>query len=215
MVGRSLIQEGAAFPVEVQGGLGPLAGVSGAPAVQGYVLTAPRQGLAQTALTVAGTEGADPLYAWWNYGLGKCVAYTSDAAGRWGGAWLAWPQFGSFWGQTVRWAMRPALPANISLSATLDGEGVVVDLESFARDGGQGTAALVTSAVVVGPESRPMPLTLRQIAAGRYQGQFTAHAPGAYLVNVAYAQGAGADAPRGDEASGTLRACPTSRVPRA
>jgi len=47
----------------------------------------------------------DPLLAQWQYGLGRSVAWTSDAKGRWATDWIKWPQFPQFAGQMVNWAM--------------------------------------------------------------------------------------------------------------
>ena len=69
-----------------------------APFLLGYVVTRPKP----TAEVILATESGDPLLAWWRYGLGMSVAFTSDAKARWAAEWLTWPQFGQFWAQVVR-----------------------------------------------------------------------------------------------------------------
>ena len=44
-----------------------------------------------------------PLLAQWQYGLGRSVAWTSDATGRWAKAWLGWQGFSRFFSQAVAW----------------------------------------------------------------------------------------------------------------
>ena len=78
--------------------------VDAAPFLLGYVVTRPKP----TSEVILATEAGDPLLAWWRYGLGMSVAFTSDAKARWAAEWLAWPQFGKFWAQVVRHAMRKA-----------------------------------------------------------------------------------------------------------
>jgi len=56
------------------------------------------------AVLTSGT-GA-PLLAWQRFGEGISVAFTSDAEGRWGAAWLTWPDSGRFWTRVVRAALR-------------------------------------------------------------------------------------------------------------
>ncbi len=73
-----------------------------APFLLGYVVTRPKP----TAEVILATESGDPLLAWWRYGLGMSVAFTSDAKARWAAEWLTWPQFGQFWAQVVRHAIR-------------------------------------------------------------------------------------------------------------
>jgi hypothetical protein len=64
------------------------------------------------------TEKGDPLLAWWRYGLGMSVAFTSDAKSRWAAEWITWPGFGKFWTQVIRQAMRKS-----------DAQGIAVDLD--------------------------------------------------------------------------------------
>ena len=61
-----------------------------APFLLGYVATQPRP----TAETFLVSDRGDPLLASWQYGLGKSVAFTSDAKARWGSDWLEWPGYG-------------------------------------------------------------------------------------------------------------------------
>ena len=64
----------------------------------GYVMT--QQKPASQVLLVA--ETGDPLLAVSRFGLGNGLAFTSDMTERWGGEWLAWSDFGKFWGQIFR-----------------------------------------------------------------------------------------------------------------
>ena len=62
----------------------------------------------------------DPLLAQWQYGLGRSVAWTSDAKGRWATDWIAWPGFSQFVGQMVNWTLpldsAPGVVSNIELT---------------------------------------------------------------------------------------------------
>jgi uncharacterized membrane protein len=73
-----------------------------APFLLGYVVTRPKP----TSELVLASEARDPLLAWWRYGLGMTVAFTSDAKSRWAAEWLTWPGYSKFWAQLVRHAMR-------------------------------------------------------------------------------------------------------------
>jgi uncharacterized membrane protein/uncharacterized protein YegL len=56
--------------------------------------------------TVLVTKSGDPLLVFGRHGRGRTVAFTSDAESRWAAAWLRWPDFGRFWVQLAREAMR-------------------------------------------------------------------------------------------------------------
>ena len=184
VVSRSLIQEGT-FPANVQPMMsGPTKGVAAVPPVGGYVLTVPREGLGQVPIGIATRDARDPLLAFWNYGLGRSLAFTSDAAGRWGQAWISWPEFQQFWEQNVRWSMRPAQPRDVALRTSVDGTRASVEVEAF---GVGGEAAARVDARVVEPDGTSRLLPLRQTGAGRWVGDFSASEQGAYLVNVGFA----------------------------
>ncbi|MCH2134871.1 MAG: hypothetical protein MK116_14110, partial [Phycisphaerales bacterium] len=205
LVVRSLIQEGRFTPARTSSLPGPVSGFSAVPDLEGFVLTAPRDDLVQMAFGVPTTEGTDPLYAWWNHGLGRAVAFTSDVSGRWAPQWLAWPSFGAFWTQTVRWVMRPATPSEFTLTTRDDDGDVVVELDALDADASF-LNFLQTRASTIGPDGAAAPLALQQIGPGRYQGRFRPEATGSHVVSV-HLSAPGED---GGVQSGTLHAA-TSR----
>ena len=107
-----------------------LRGLSDFPALDEYMLTAPKkQANVQLYTDVHGEQ--DPLLATWQYGLGKVVAVPFDPSGAGSGDWIRWERFGKFWSQAVRWAMRNETPLDYRLSATKRGERTILRVESF------------------------------------------------------------------------------------
>lgn len=198
LVSRSLIQEGDVYYPQVVSRLpGPIEGFSAVPQVDGYILTAEREGLQQTPIVVGTEEGPDPIYAYWNFGLGKSIAYTSDITGRWGSAWATWSDFKVFWEQSIRWVMRPSTPSNMIVNTRMEGERAIVEIEALEADASF-LNFLRTQAVVIAPDNRAEPLSLQQIGPGRYRGEFRVEDAGAYLVNVNYRSGQGDDMQAGN-----------------
>lgn len=185
MVSRTLIIEGDFTPSVGPTVSGPTRGVTSVPSVDGFVLTVPKEGLVQVPITVATEEGEDPLFAWWNYGLGKSIAYTSDVSGRWGSAWAPWAGFQGFWEQTMRWVMRPAAPPNIMIRTRTEGEKAFVEVEAMGEEGGFANF-LQGKARVLQPDGSGVNVDLQQIGPGRYRGEFDVSGRGAYLVNVLF-----------------------------
>jgi uncharacterized membrane protein len=183
VVTRSLISEGNYTPQVTTSLSGPLRGVGAVPGVRGYIVTVPRQGLAQTPILIPAKEGNDPLFAWWNHGIGRAAAFTSDATNRWGSEWTSWNDYRAFWEQTVRWLMRPPSPSNIALRTRLEGETAVVELEAIGEDNAF-INFLKSEAVVLDPEGQSRSLDLQQVGPGRYRAEFQASRTGGYLVNV-------------------------------
>ncbi len=184
VVTRSLISEGDYQPQVMTALTGPLKGITAVPKVQGYVVTVARQGFAQTNIVVSAKEGNDPLFASWNYGVGRSVAFTSDATNRWGAAWTSWSDYRAFWEQTVRWLMRPPSPSNIALRTRLEGETAIVEMEAIGDDNASFINFLKSEASVLMPDGDSKPLDMQQIGPGRYRAEFPAGQTGGYLVNV-------------------------------
>ncbi len=153
------------------------------PALRGYVATAPKPA---AAVHLVSTQD-DPVLATWQYGIGRAVAFTSDATARWGAAWVTWTDAGRFWSRLVRWAGRGEAD---DLQVTVDqrGDAAVVIADAVTADGTP-LDGLAAQATVSGPVSVQIPLV--QTAPGRYEGSLQSVASGAYAVTVASRDGAG------------------------
>lgn len=188
IVRRSLIWEGPGFAPTRRDPTDAMRGISGAfPLVSGYVVTADRGGLANVPLR--GPEG-DPILAQWQFGLGRVVAYTSDATSRWNGQWLGWPQYETFWRQHLKWAMRPAADANARISVDVSSEPAKVVLELFDPSGNRANFAQIAARIVAPPgeqSSGTKEITFRQAGPGRYEALVDASPSGTSLLALKYA----------------------------
>lgn len=208
IVSRSLIVEGDFQPTVVNSLPGPVAGFGAVPSIDGYILVAEREGLTQMPIVNATDEGMDPIYAYWNYGLGKSIAYTPDLTGRWGSDWVGWSEFKSFWEQSIRWVMRPSSPTNMTINTRKEGDIAIIELEALDANASY-LNFLRTSAVVLSPDGVAEPLVLQQVGPGRYLGQFPTEEAGAYLVNINFVGGSGED-----RLEGNIQAAVTVPYPR-
>lgn len=156
-----------------------LAGIASVPRLLGYVGTSPRS----TAQTVLVSDLGDPILATWQYGLGKAVAFTSDASGRWGRQWVQWDGFPTFWAQAVSYITgeRSASPLTIRVDQQAQSARLVVDAQTEA---GEYLNNYALQANLVGPDGDVEALALQQVAPGRYVAPFIPGAPGAYLIHV-------------------------------
>lgn len=184
VVKRGLLNEKDFLPVpfhtsEVLQGIAE----TGMPQLHGYVVTTPKD-----SVTIPlKTADDDPLLAHWRYGLGKSVAFTSDATSRWADQWLAWPGYNRFWSQAVRWALKETAPSNFRVDTSVkDGMGYVridaVDeagnFVNFLRPRGTMTGP--------GPEFKRQELDLLQTGPGLYEGRFPVDERGVYMMNLVY-----------------------------
>ncbi len=151
-----------------------------APPLGGYVSATPKP----TADTILISNQRDPVLAAWRYGLGRSVAFTSDAKGKWGILWLKWDGFGKFFGQMVRWTLRTAQRNEVITSVVQRGGSGEIQLEAVDAKG-EFVNFLEANAGVVYPDKRQGVLPLVQVGPGRYRAAFPAADQGAYLVGVA------------------------------
>lgn len=150
------------------------------PPLGGYVASTVKSA-AEQILT---THQEDPLLTVWRYGLGRAVAFTSDAKAKWGILWLRWPAFNKFWSQTIRWMLRTQPRSDtVTTLERRDGQGVIT---VEAVDGkGEFINFLETQVGVVAPDKLRTVVDLEQVAPGRYLGAFPAKEEGVYLVGLA------------------------------
>ena len=158
--------------------------VGSAPALYGYVATSPKP----RAEVLLSTHRDDPLLAAWRYGLGKAVAFTSDAKPRWARDWLPWQGSGKLWTQMVRWTVATVTDDNLLVSAAVDQGLLEIDAEALDAEGNR-LNFLDVSARVVPPAGEPVDLPLAQVGPGRYKGRTAAIAPGTYFVGTTAERG--------------------------
>jgi uncharacterized membrane protein len=155
--------------------------LAGIPPLLGHVMTT-RKELAHNSMA---TPKGDPVLTEWRYGLGRAVAFTSDAKARWASQWVSWPGYRKFWEQVVRWAIRSVPRSPYVVSVDIEGaEGRAV-LEAIDKDG-TFVNFLKAEARVIGPGLEAERLPMQQVAPGRYEARFRARDVGQYIVNVAY-----------------------------
>ncbi len=176
---RSYIIEEEFFPEQISPS--PiLAGITSAPALLGYVGTTAKD----SAQTILISSQKDPILAAWQYGLGKAVAWTSDATGRWAKRWVSWDQYARFWAQVVRFTIGEGTRSNVTARIARQGERAAITVEAQSESGAY-LNGLEMQVSVVAPDGSAQTTTLRQVAPGRYAGTFELTAEGAYLIRMA------------------------------
>jgi Ca-activated chloride channel homolog len=148
------------------------------PFLLGYVVTRPKP----TSEMILATEAGDPLLAWWRYGLGWSVAFTSDAKPRWAAEWLSWPGYGKFWAQVIRHAMRKSEAKGAVMQVEHRGRKATVTLDAIAPSGKflNGAKSELT---VIDPSLSTKKLEMIQTAPGRYVAEFETPLSGSYHMD--------------------------------
>ena len=154
-------------------------GLQGYPVLQGYVATSDKP-RAETALV---SDKGDPLLAHWQYGLGRSVAFTSDAKARWARNWLSWDSYRQFWTQIANWSLRRLENADFTTEVAIEnGEGVV-SVEAVDEKGDYRNFLRLQTAVV-SPSGEKEVVRLEQTGPGRYEARFPTKEVGSYMLNL-------------------------------
>ncbi|MBI5959186.1 MAG: VWA domain-containing protein [Chloroflexi bacterium] len=155
-------------------------GLDSTPQLKGYVATSPKE----TATVILRGPEDDPILAAWQYGLGRAVAFTSDATSRWAVNWLPWDGYADFWNQAVRWSITESDTGNIEAQIIQRGEQAVLMVD--VRDNrGNYLNGLQLDAAVVSAQLDTYNLPLMQTAPGQYEAVFSPEDEGAYFITVA------------------------------
>ena len=149
--------------------------VDASPLLLGYVVTR----LKPTSEPILASENGDPLLTWWRYGLGMSVAFTSDAKSRWAAEWLAWPNYGKFWAQVVRHAMRKSESKGVVVQVDQKDRSASVTLDAIDPSGRFLNDA-DTVMTVIDDQNGKRTLEMAQTAPGRYTATFPTPLTGAY-----------------------------------
>jgi uncharacterized membrane protein len=149
------------------------------PLLLGYVATTPKP-LAEIPLW---TDKGDPLLAHWQYGLGRAVAFTSDAKAKWSKNWLGWDKYRQFWTQIAQWSLRRLENSDYTTDVNVEnGEG---QLSVDALDeSGNYRNFLNLQAAVVSPKGEKTVVPIEQVGPGHYEAKFPTKEVGSYMINL-------------------------------
>jgi uncharacterized membrane protein len=132
-----------------------------------------------------------PILAYWHYGLGKAVAFTSDAGNPkfWSRAWAEQEGgvYAKFWEQVVDWSLRPTESKRLNMVTEYRDGKVKVTVEARTDDGRPDTK-LHLRAGVTGPGepegAKKQDLAFVQKNSGQYELEVKAEEAGSYFVTA-------------------------------
>lgn len=168
------------------------------PSLRGFVRTTYKESpLAQ--FRIEGPPIADdlrfPILASWQYGLGKAIAFTSDARTQpaanvkgWDADWVESDIYKKFWEQAVNWALRPAEAGRMTVvSEHREGRVRVTVTARDERDrpvNGLDLTGKITLPRIPKPGEKVPAIAFKRKGPGQYEAEFAAEDAGTYFVTV-------------------------------
>lgn len=195
---------------------GPTEGLAELPDLEGFVrTTAKPSALVETPVMTPAIGGQEfPVVAYWHYGLGKSVAFTSDACpgqGRkfWTRLWAESPIYAKFWEQAIDWALRPVESKNLTMTTEYKDGKVKVTVDARNEKNQPRTDLTLRGAVTLPgekPDAPEVQLRFEQKSSGVYEAEFKAEEAGSYFVNAAAVRKLMKDGKPFDEVVDSVRA---------
>jgi Ca-activated chloride channel homolog len=136
--------------------------------------------------TILRVDTGDPLLTRWQYGLGRVVAFMSDAKSRWSANWVKWDSYGTLWPQLVRDVSHRDRTVRVGVRpGNREGEAVVfydalsqTDNKGEPSLGGTGVPRILASS----PSAPSREIALEETAPGHYEARIPADQRGLYRI---------------------------------
>jgi uncharacterized membrane protein len=137
-----------------------------------------------------------PILAYWNYGLGKSVAFTSDARSTlrrpaWDRDWAQSDMYVKFWEQVINWSLRSVETGRLTMTSEYrDGR---VHLTIDARDAKdepitdlsiEGGITAPAGSIAGKISESPGAIKFEEKNSGVYEASFKANDSGSYFINA-------------------------------
>jgi Ca-activated chloride channel family protein len=135
--------------------------------------------------TILRVDVDKPLLVRWRYGLGRVIAFMSDAKSRWAAPWVRWQAFGALWPQMVRDVSHRDRSVRAGVRAgSREGEAIVsYDVLGEAGNAAMPQTTLASPHIIVdvpGQPARTIPLA--ETAPGHYEARIPADTRGLYRI---------------------------------
>ena len=181
IVRSPLVREGRFTPITLPTGSPAMEGVPGAfggdiAPLNGLILTQARADptvvYPLATPKVPGKDGGgEPVLGYWNAGLGRVAAFTSDAHAKWGREWLSTNDgkgYARFWTQLARTIARPPSSRTQEMTAEIEGDRMTVRLRT-SDDNGRPIDGLTVPGTIYSPTGGKRDLQLSQVGPGEYE----------------------------------------------
>lgn len=154
--------------------------VNGLPTLKGYVATTPKD----RSIQLLQSHYGDPVLCYWQYGLGKTVAWTSDMTGEWSGNYSGWENTQLLWHNIIQYVTQDMGMEGAYVEVEQNGSRSEIHYttENFSAD----TTVIAT---VFDDEGNATEVELDPVKPGEYIAGIDTASTGVYTINVQQKEG--------------------------
>jgi hypothetical protein len=197
LVSQSFVEERRFHPILVFRG-GPTERLPDPLELRGFVRTTPKASpLVEIPIMTPRFNDQDfPLLAYWHYGLGKSVAFTSDAGDPtfWSRAWVEGGDgqegmYARFWEQVIEWSLRPTESNRLAMTTEYHDGKIRITVEAQTEAGRpdnklQLRGGITTPSAEQGDTGKKRFLQFTQRNSGIYEAEIKAEEAGSYFITA-------------------------------
>lgn len=147
----------------------------GCPSLLDYIATTAKS----TSTVILESEREDPILAVWQYGLGRTVAWTTDAANEWTGNFALWDNYTALWKNMIDWTISDSDLGSDTLEISQSASSITIE---YTTD--EYTASTELDAVLTDEDGNQQAVALRAVSPGIYQAETDVDCTGVFSINV-------------------------------
>jgi uncharacterized membrane protein len=176
---------------------GPTEKLSDLPPLFGFVRTTAKPSVDIPIKSPLFADQDYPLLAYWHYGLGKAVAFTSDACKHqlpdnktvyWAADWARSQMYAKFWEQVIDWSLRAVESKRLTMRSEYRDGKVKVTVEATDENNRPiidlNLRGGVTTPDIKTKKAGMQTIRFRQTNSGSYEAEFKAEEAGSYFINA-------------------------------
>lgn len=152
----------------------------GCPALYGYIAATAKQ----TAEVILESEDGDPILSTWKCGLGRTVAWNSDATNEWTAEYASWENYPLLWSNIINYVISDTELGDDHLEVTKAGNIATISYETKDYDKKTSVTAVITD-----ENGEKKEVNLDAVKPGVFETNLDIDAIGVYSVNVRKMQG--------------------------
>lgn len=147
----------------------------GVPTLLGYIGSSAKP----QATVILQSEAGDPILSTWQYGLGRTIAWNTDASNEWTGNWANWENYVQLWDNMINYVVSNTSIDGESLEVTQEGSTAVISYatENYDKD-------TTVKAVCTDAEGNTQEITLDPVAPGKYEANLAMDDIGIYTISL-------------------------------
>lgn len=147
----------------------------GVPTLLGYIGSSPKP---QATVVLKSDEG-DPILTTWQYGLGRTVAWNTDANNEWTGNWANWENYVQLWDNMINYVVSNTDIGGDTLEVKQEGSSAVISYTTDTYDQNTTVKAVCSDA-----EGNTQEITLDPVAPGQYEASMAMEDLGIYTISL-------------------------------